>query len=183
LEASTSQPYSASFTTRSALASKRLSVVFVDFMERKCPTARITYLPMLTSDTPVPLASKETVPAAPALQIYSQEDSEMPRTSDPMETAMLDLGVFRHEMVKHFSSDQHIDPDEHRLIKLFDAPYKEASRINRCWTAFTALMRNGLTRHTNGLAKDAELTIVVDNTGKVSNVIPFPGAEDRSFAG
>lgn len=107
----------------------------------------------------------------------------MTRTFDPMETAILELSDFRSAMVKHFAADQNIDADEHRLIKMFDAPHKEIGRINKCWIAFTALMRNGRTRHTNGLAKDAELTIVVDNTGKVTNVIPWPGTEDRSFAG
>jgi len=107
----------------------------------------------------------------------------MSRNSDPMETAILDLALFRKHMVQHFKADQHIDPDEHLLIKMFDEPFRDVSRINRCWNAFTSLMRNGLTRHTGALAKEANLTIVVDNAGQVSNIVPFRGAEDRSFAG
>lgn len=169
-------------------ARARSSVVTVDFIKG----VRLSHL--IVPEWPVSVGAA-TLPAAhapadetivmprKALQIYLRKEDQMSRNFDPMETAMLDLGVFRHEMIKHFSSDQQIDPDEHRLIKLFDAPYREASRINKCWVAFTALMRNGLTRHTGTLAKDADLRIVVDNTGKVSNVIPFPGTEDRSYAG
>lgn len=98
----------------------------------------------------------------------------MSQTSDPVETVILDFGMFKHHLRRHFEADKVIDPNEHALLQMFDAPFKQLSLIHRLRNTFESLLRNGVTRHTRGKAKDVGLTIVVDANGYPNNIIQFP---------
>lgn len=102
----------------------------------------------------------------------TREDARMSNHPNIDETIVLDLSIYRRELVRHLHRDGVFCDGDARIVALFDAPHQELSRITRCRRALESAL-HGITRHTRALASDAGVAFVADGQ-QVTNVTQLP---------
>jgi len=98
------------------------------------------------------------------------KEKEMGNQPNVDEGIVLDLSLFRRDLVRHLSSDGEYCERDAALVARFDEPHERLSRITRLRGALETVIRCGISKHSRAVARDAGVAFIT--SGKhVTNVV------------